>query len=271
MKRWICSLCLLSACSTTPKTTLAAAAKPTVVSGLVAAVPFTVHDNRILVDVYLNGQGPFVMIFDTGSESILTPEVQKLLDLKSQGVDLEDRLKAQSVHLKNVQIGGLDLKERKFAVVKLANIRRAFRFPHLDGIIGQQIAQEMKVRINFDQHQVQFYTPNAPAMEDARALKFVNLDGKPLISGEINNQPAQILIDTGDRSNLTLFHKFAAATKIEEQFAHRERVMTGMGLNGPIIGKIASVQKVSLGNCEVDDVLARLPLTKKGYFYSDKI
>jgi hypothetical protein len=48
-------------------------------------------------------------------------------------------------------------------------------------------------------------------------------------------------------------------------------MVTGVGLSGPIRGKLASVQKVELGPAEVSDVLVRLPLTKRGYFYSNQI
>jgi hypothetical protein len=166
----------------------------------------------------------------------------------------------------------MKLPDQKFTVVNLNSIRRSFRFPHLDGIIGLELLQQAKVRINMDKQVIQLVRPDAPVMANAEAVKFSLVDDNAVIDGKINGQPAKILLDTGDRSNVTLFRKFAKASLLEELFAHREAMLTGMGVGGPIQGKLASVQKVDLGaKVEVSDVLARLPLTKRGYFYQNEI
>lgn len=244
-------------------------------SGKIASAPFTWHDNRLLVDVFLNGKGPFVMIFDVGGVNSLTPEVQRVLELQSQGPEVNmDGSKpsiTNSVHLKSVQVGDFKLTEQKFQVQNLNLIRKTFRFAHLDGIIGYELLQHAKVRINLDRQSIEWRSAQAPSLSEAQTLNFELVNQTPLIHGKINGQPANILIDTGDRSNLTLFHKFAKSSKIQELFKAREALVTGMGLGGPISGKIASVQSVELGGVEVKDVLARLPLTKRGYFFASDI
>ena len=47
-----------------------------------ATLPFDMIDNRIFVDINLNGKGPFRVIFDTGGDNIMTPEVAAALGLK---------------------------------------------------------------------------------------------------------------------------------------------------------------------------------------------
>lgn len=243
--------------------------------GQIASAPFTWHDNRLLVDVFLNGKGPFVMIFDVGGANSLTPEVQRILELRSQGPEVNmDGGKSTAtnlVHLKTVQVGDFKLTEQKFQVQNLNLIRKTFRFAHLDGVIGYELLQHAKVRINFDRQKIEWLSTQAPTLSEAQTLNFELVDQTPLIHGKINGQPANILIDTGDRSNLTLFHKFAQSSKIQELFTARDSLVTGMGLGGPIPGKIASVQSVELGSTEVKDVLARLPLTKRGYFFASEI
>ena len=270
--------CLLSAaaCKSTPaKKDFLTVAPVSDSSDKMATAPFTWHDNRLLVDVFLNGKGPFVMIFDVTGVNSLTPEVQRILELRSQGpeVNMDGGKPAvtNSVHLRSVQVGDFKLSEQKFQVQNLNLIRKTFRFAHLDGIIGHELLQQTKVRINFDRQVIEWINPRAPMMTEALALKFELVDQAPVIQGKINGQPARILIDTGDRSNLTLFHKFARTSKIEELFTARAPMVTGMGLGGPIPGKIASVQSVELGTTEVKDVLARLPLTKRGYFFASDI
>jgi hypothetical protein len=278
----VCVLCFLSACAHTQTgpvagAATAATAKPSADSQILATIPFTLHDNRLLVDVFLDGQGPFVMVFDTGGANTLTPEVQKILDLKSQGEEFvagagEKRVRSTSVHLKSLQVGGgYQLADQKFMVINLNQIRRTFRFPHLDGIVGLELLQQGKIRIDMDKQVIQLVKADAPPLSGAELLKFTIIDDNPVIEGKINNTPAKIMLDTGDRSNLTLFRKFAHSSQLETLFEKRESLLTGMGLGGPIRGKLASVEKVGLGPAEVADVLARLPLTTKGYFYQSGI
>jgi hypothetical protein len=243
---------------------------------VVGSLPFTLHDNRLLVDVFLNGQGPFVMVFDAGGVNTLTPEVQKVLDIRSQGLEYsmdegERSIDAPSVHLKSVQAGDLKLSDQKFIVVNLTPIRRAFRFPHLDGVIGLEFLKLAKVRIDFDKQMIEMLSPEANQLPTAQSMNFELMNDRPIIEGKINGQPAKILLDTADRSNLTLFRRFAATTQLDELFSHRDPILTGMGVHGPIKGKLASVQAVDFGTDEVTDVLTRLPMTKRGYFFSNRI
>jgi hypothetical protein len=282
MQLWI-ALSLLTACAmTAPKPALPEAGPPSAqtnaAADILSTIPFTLHDNRLLVNVFLNGQGPFVMVFDTGRANTLTPEVQKILDLKSQGEEFvegdgggEARVRSTSVHLKSLQVGDTKLADQKFMVINLNPIRHTFRFPHLDGIIGFELLQQGKLRIDMDHQVIQLVKSEAPPPTHAELLNFTLIGNNALIEGKINNTPAKILLDTGDRSNLTLFRKFAHSSQLEAAFEKRESLLTGMGLGGPIRGKLASMEKVDLGPAEVDDVLTRLPLTSRGYFYQNGI
>ena len=248
----------------------------TAVNTAKATLPFTWHYNRMLTNIALDGHGPFVMIFDPAGNSAITPETQALLELKSQGPALgEPQLghgkPPNTVHLKSVQFGSITLSDKQFAVVNFAPIRRAFHFAHLDGVIGREVLTEYRVRIDFDAQTIQLLDNDAPRPAGGQVLNFELIHQSPVIVGRINNHPAKLLIDTGDRSNLTLFRKFAANSKIQDLFNAREKIITGMGVGGPIPGKIASLQKVDLGPLEVSDVLARLPMTHRGYYFAPDI
>jgi predicted aspartyl protease len=269
------ALILLTGCVSKPVTPQAQAPVP---APLASEIPFVLHDNRLLVNVMLNGQGPFVMIFDTGGANAMTPEAQRLLDLKSQGPEFasgagEATVKAGSVHVKSMQFGALRLEDQKFLVLNLKSIRKTFAFPHLDGVIGYEVLKNARVRIDFDRQMIQLVPENAAPLSAAQTLGFDFIDDKPLIDGKINGRPARILIDTGDRSNLTLFRKFAALSGLQEEFKGEKTKtqITGLGLGGPIRGRVAQLAAVELGAQELRDVTARLPLTRKGYFFRDGI
>lgn len=278
MKRLIAVFLFLSGCATgssqapTPEPT--AAAVPT--NGVLTEVPFFLHDNRILVNVMLNGQGPFVMIFDTGGSNCMTPEVQKLLDVKSQGSEYTTgagpkKVKGYSVHVQSLQVGNFKLEDQNFTVLSLSAIRKAFRFSHLDGVIGYEVLQQARARIDFDRQVIQLRAANAPALERAHTVAFELVGSEPVVDGKINGHPAKILLDTGDRSNLTLFRKFAVASKLNKIFAQRETVLTGLGVGGAIPGKVSSLDKVEIGSEAMTDVMTRLPVTKGGTFYTSTL
>ena len=48
-------------------------------------VPFKLLNNHIYAQVMVNGKGPFLTIFDTGGNDILTPDTAKVLAVKSEG------------------------------------------------------------------------------------------------------------------------------------------------------------------------------------------
>jgi hypothetical protein len=48
-------------------------------------VPIQVLNNHVYLQVKINGKGPFLVIFDTGGHSLLTPETAKLLAIHASG------------------------------------------------------------------------------------------------------------------------------------------------------------------------------------------
>lgn len=266
----------LSACISKPASTKTVASAPPPQSPVVSTIPFALHDNRLLVNVMLDGQGPFVMIFDTGGSNTLTPSVQKLLDLKSQGPELatgagEKTVSINSVHVKSMQFGDVKLEDQKFLVINLNKIQKAFKFAHLDGIIGYELLQKARVRIDFDNQLIEIVRDDAPSLDAAGTMKFEFADESPVIDGKIDGKSARILLDTGDRSNLTLFRKFAALSGLQDLFHHEKTRITGLGIGGPIRGRIAPLKEIDLGDQKVTNIKARLPLTRGGYFFKSEI
>src|ERR1700722_20314 len=73
-------------------------------------VSFEVIDNRIFVPVWLNGQGPFHILFDTGAGASVSMEVAEKLKLpregQTEGSGVGDAtVRGYQSHLKAVAIG----------------------------------------------------------------------------------------------------------------------------------------------------------------------
>lgn len=234
----------------------------------VATVPFLVYDNRLLVQVMLNSVGPFTMIFDTAGTNTITPTVQRQLGLVAQGLEVTGTVGAvPTVHMHSVGLGSADISDQKFSVMNLERIRRTFHFAHLDGILGLEFLQGRRLRVDFSEQKLWIIEPGAtaPVLTGAH----VPLDwreGRPVIPGTIDGQPGKVALVTGERDNLTLNRKFARRTKLVARFRHRARLTTDVSLNGAVPGKITSLHEIELGPLKSDDVLARLPLSRHGFY-----
>src|SRR5713226_7368956 len=56
-----------------------------IISGSEAVVPVSVEVGAVIVDVTINGRGPFPVMFETGALNTVTPEIAAALGLKTKG------------------------------------------------------------------------------------------------------------------------------------------------------------------------------------------
>jgi len=245
---------------------------PAATGRLLADVPFRLHDDRILVDVTLDGHGPFTMIFDTGGGNVITPECARRLGLASAASEStsgagEKQVPAGVATIASMKLGALEMRRQVFHIVDLGEIRRGFRFPALDGVVGRELLERAHASVDFDGLRLRLREPSRdPGSVPADAVRFALEDGMPVVEGRIDGVPARLLVDTGDRSNLTVFRAFAARTGLDSLFAARPEIPTGIGIGGPIPGRVATVPSVEFGTVRERDVVARLPSTRSGGF-----
>lgn len=237
-------------------------------------VPFELIDNRIFVKIKTASSEPLWMIFDTGGGNSLTPDAADKLGLKTKsrnpvsGVG-EKKIQATEGRLDQYELGDIVMKDQDFWVFDLSPIQRAFKFEKLDGIIGYEILRNCVATIDFDQKVIHFTDSDRfqeTKFAQGKKIGFRLSSDKPVIQAQVNGIPSEFLVDTGDRSAFTLFKKFAAAQKLEQNFGSKEMV-TGYGVGGPVPARLGKTSLV-LGSGEVTlpDVLTRLPTTTKGYF-----
>jgi hypothetical protein len=74
-----------------------------------SAVPVSVENGQIVVNVSINGQGPFPMMFETGGVEAVTPEAATALGLTSEGSGTvqgsgEGKIPVAFTHLKDVRL-----------------------------------------------------------------------------------------------------------------------------------------------------------------------
>lgn len=234
-------------------------------------VPFTLFDNRMLVAVSLNGKGPFTMIVDTGDPTVtITPSVAQRLNLSARAAGSvtgagSGSMAVAATRLKSVQIGALRFNDLDVEVLDLSAIRRAIGFPQLDGIVGYGILRKLRVGVDMDDQQLTLSYAPLPAPKTAATVAFTTGGSFiPEIPAAVDGVHGTFVIDTGDRSSLTLFRGFAQANDFYRDAPVRNAI-TGIGIGGPIYSDVLRTT-VSLFGTTVPGVVTRVPRDRGGAF-----
>jgi predicted aspartyl protease len=235
------------------------------------SVPFTLFDNRMLVDATIDGKGPFVMIVDTGSSSVvITPSVAQRLGLATRANGTVTGAGAGSTalsetRLQSLSIGDLPFDNLHAEVIDLSPIQRAIGFPAMDGIIGYDILRRLRVGVDMDAMRLTLSYSLFQVPQSAVRVPFTtDGNGIPQVPAAVDGVRGTFMIDTGDRSSLTLFRHFAQAHDFYSKAPVRNAI-TGIGVGGPIYSDVLKTT-VTLFESTVPGVVTRASLDKGGAF-----
>jgi predicted aspartyl protease len=261
----MCAVLLLAVASGTRPTRALAAPRQETVS-----VPFTYVDNRMTVECMLDGRGPFVMVVDTGSpDVVITPATAKQIEASVRNGATTTGAGNKQVPSGNAKLATLSIASLSFHnveadVIDLTEIRTKLGFPRLDGIIGYAILKQFAAFVNVDAGTISFARtpPNAPA--DATATPFKGVI--PEIAAQIDGVATTVLVDTGDRSSLTLFGPFAKANRFYGRYPSHSDVITGYGLGGPVYGDVFTLPSLNVLGTHLGAVVTRASRQTAGVF-----
>lgn len=233
---------------------------------------FQLFDNRQLVKVKINGQGPFTFGVDTGGGNLITPEAAEKTGLKLTGEFQtggagERRVKAWRTQIEKVEAGEITATDQSFTVISLEDIKNAIGFKEFDGLLGRELFNSLTTKIDFEKNEFVFTNPeNFEYKGSGEIIPFEFSGSIPQIEGEIDGTRGKIIVDTGDRSSLTLFVPFYENGKIRESYPERKTALTGWGIGGGINSEMIRLKKIKIGETEISGVVTRLPLVKSGAF-----
>lgn len=233
-------------------------------------VPFELIDNRIFVDVMINDQGPFKFIFDTGGANCITPQLAKRLNLTFVAAEDatgagENSIKSWKTQIQKFNLNSLLLQKQDFMIMDLSAIQNAFEMKALDGIFGYEFLLKYSAQINYEKKLITFSSSNFET-EGFFKIPFSFLADKPVVEAKINGFQAALLVDTGDRSSLTVFSNFRKIKKIDQSFVGKPIQTTGYGIGGPIPGLVAKLESLEITPLiKFNEIIARTPTTKGGF------
>jgi hypothetical protein len=227
-------------------------------------------DNRIFVQVMLNGQGPFHMILDTGADLSISPEVAKKLQLslasagETGGVG-EKTVPLQSTHIRELSFGPVHLTNLESNVIRTADSTHVFGKIPVDGFLGLEVFQHYVVRHDYEARELTFYDPKTYVYEGPGESVHFERDGNiPVIDAAFDGIPGKFGVDTGARSALILYGPFVASHKIDEKYHATFQGVSGWGIGGPVRSYMVRSQSLKIGKFERRDLVARLSLNKSG-------
>ena len=234
------------------------------------SLPFDLADNRIIINVELNGKGPFRFIFDSGAGAIVSPEVARELGLKIEGTSTgggvgEKLVERGATNVATVQVGDISLRNQDFGVISFADMKYVFGTNRIDGIIGYSLFKRLVVRIDYEQKRVTFTEPSQFAYNGSGVTVPLDFDAHlPLVKGELDGVPGIFVIDTGARSSLLLYGPFVERNNLRAKYKATVEGITGWGIGGPVRSQVVRINSLKLGAVEVHNLIARLSLQKNG-------
>ena len=240
-------------------------------AGTSTTVPFELVNNHMYVDIFLNGEGPFRVICDTGGNNIVTPTLAQRLGLKPQGA-LQGRgvgEKAEDVGLVTIEhlsVGGVTLDNQLFFVFPLESFEDVEGVPQA-GIIGYEVFKRFVVRIDYEGSRLMLFEPSAFRYQgDGTVLPFKFAGHMPQVEGTIDGTPGAFQLDTGSRASLTLLAPFVEKHGLAGEGDRGVDAVTGWGVGGAARGRVVRMKSLELGPVEIRDVVTDLSQQTKGAF-----
>ena len=134
----------------------------------------------------------------------------------------------------------------------------------LDGIVGYSIFMGFAIFVDADEGTITFVTgpPSVPPSASTTAFSGVI----PIVSAAIDGIPTKVIIDTGDRSSLTLFGPFAKEHEFYGRYRSQTNVVTGYGIGGPVYGDVFTLPSMDIFGKRLKDVVTRASRQTGGVF-----
>lgn len=238
------------------------------------SVPFTLFDNRMLIGVTLDGSGPFTMIVDTGSESlVITPSVARRLGLATRPAGSTGGAGSGTSALSRSRVGNVGIGAMRFDnlpadVIDLSPIQRAIGFPQLDGVIGYSILRKLRAGVDVDAGRLTLSYAPLPVPKAAVSTPFTIEYGLISLTAAVDGVEGRFIVDTGDRWSLTLFKHFAQANDFYRNAVVRNAI-TGIGVGGPVYSDVLRTS-LSVFGSTIPDVVTRASRDRGGVFASGR-
>ena len=213
-------------------------------------VPFDFYRHEVRVQATIDGQGPFPMLLDSGTNPsvIDLPLARKLgLSLVYAGKNGSGGGTAHGAvyqtSLPSVGIGSLSDANVDALAMNLSVLRRRYGRP-LMGVLGHSLLQNHIVQWDYPARTVRFLSSLPPPGTARRTLLSIRTQDCVQADGvTVNGQPIVANMDTGSSSAFQLTPKAIRRLRLSAQARH-SRSASGAGFNGTYVSRIGTVSRI---------------------------
>jgi hypothetical protein len=232
-------------------------------------IPFELIDNRVIVDVTVNGK-PFKCLLDTGAEKAMSTAAAKALGLQvaaagsSSGVG-EKRVEMGQTTVKEFAVGGQKFEGLEFLVAPFDDMPPVFGTKTFDFIFGGPLFERYVVATDYIAKTVTLRDPESFSYKGSgTVLPIARPNNIPVVDAKLDGVAGRFGVDTGARSALIVYGPFGAKNKLAEKYGAHVEGVTGWGLGGPVRSLLARAKSLEMGATSVQDIVIRLSTQKAG-------
>lgn len=232
-------------------------------------VPISVENGQVIVNVTINGQGPFPMMFDTGGAEVVTPETATALGLEVEGSGTatgsgESTVNVALTHIRDMRLGGAELSDLPLPVVPLPRFLtdRGSR-PPLAGFVGYELLARFAVRLDYGSRRLTLAPAHDFRYEGTGVRVPLSFVGKiPVLPATADGIAGCFEIDTGAAGALVLQRAFVNQHGLEGRHPEGLRMKMG-GVDGVFETIATRLDRFTIGDAEIDRPVAEFPSNGK--------
>ncbi|HXC55888.1 MAG TPA: aspartyl protease family protein [Rhizomicrobium sp.] len=222
--------------------------------------------NRLTVDTWVNGKGPFQFVVDTGADrSVISEELATALglahgdDMIVQGI--ARAMPAASVQLDNLRIGRITIDSLPMPVLPKSWLGA-------DGYLGLDVIDRQSVTFDFQNHRLTIepsdHATHWIAFSDQALVRVDGSDGRlTAVNCSVDGIRAYAFVDSGAQISIGNTRLFAELQKDGATFANDETIQLLGVTGGAAAGRVAAIESIKLGSIRFANsalVIADLPV-----------
>lgn len=231
----------------------------------VIEIPFEFHKNEIILQVSVNGKGPFNMMLDTGTDPSgvdLTTAKELGLKLHPLGKEITgggtDSTMGYYTKLPLVEVGSFSAKNVDALAIDLSKVSERLGKP-LHGVLGHSVLNGRVVQIDYPKRVVRFYSRSlfSKSTEQVNTSKrivmsFRYVDNVLIDDVIVNGKKMVANLDTGSSGLFNLTPAAVSYLGLEDEVS-RAPVSSDVGFKGVSENRKGKLRNVTIGGISVDE------------------
>lgn len=234
-------------------------------------IGFRMVKNLIVIPILINGKGPFNFLLDTGigvclitNPSLIDSlQLKDLRKMKITGFGQGEELSASVASGMRLQLGKAVARSMNVIILNqdLLELSETLGLP-IHGLLGYDFFDSFIVEIRYAAQRLVIRQHSSGYVpEKSTAIPITIEDRKPYIIGDVELdgtlfRALKLIIDTGAGHAVSLESYKGKPFKVPELNIEAN---LGVGLLGPIHGHIGRIQRITIGEYQLEHVVASFP------------